>query len=158
MQIFLTRVTSFLSLPLFSAGFLTPLSMFTFVVLIITIVVCLSHVCFGHFKYLSAHNYKVRVAVLKVRADWSRMCSSGRLSWDQSWNPQHKISLSLFQIDTKDTKGTKDTEADKVENGRPARSSPSNRSQVKSSTECFHLHSLLKQLQYTSISTEDQHK
>lgn len=39
---------------------------------------------------------------------------------------------SLFQIDTKDTKGTKDTEADKVENGRPARSSPSNRSQVKS--------------------------
>uniref|UniRef100_A0A672LTE6 Transmembrane protein 63B n=1 Tax=Sinocyclocheilus grahami TaxID=75366 RepID=A0A672LTE6_SINGR len=41
-------------------GFLTPTSMFTFVVLIITIVICLSHVCFGHFKYLSAHNYKVR--------------------------------------------------------------------------------------------------
>ncbi|TRY88449.1 hypothetical protein DNTS_018875 [Danionella cerebrum] len=40
-------------------GFLTPTSMFTFVVLIITIVVCLSHVCFGHFKYLSAHNYKI---------------------------------------------------------------------------------------------------
>ncbi|XP_057217460.1 CSC1-like protein 2 isoform X7 [Triplophysa rosa] len=72
-------------------GFLTPLSMFTFVVLIITIVVCLSHVCFGHFKYLSAHNYKVRVAVLKI--------------------------------------DTKDTEPDRVENGRPARSSPSNRSQ-----------------------------
>uniref|UniRef100_A0A671QHK2 CSC1-like protein 2 n=1 Tax=Sinocyclocheilus anshuiensis TaxID=1608454 RepID=A0A671QHK2_9TELE len=35
-------------------GFLTPTSMFTFVVLIITIVVCLSHVCFGHFKYLTA--------------------------------------------------------------------------------------------------------
>ena len=33
--------------------------MFTFVVLVITIVVCLCHVCFGHFKYLSAHNYKV---------------------------------------------------------------------------------------------------
>uniref|UniRef100_A0A673HBD6 Transmembrane protein 63B n=1 Tax=Sinocyclocheilus rhinocerous TaxID=307959 RepID=A0A673HBD6_9TELE len=45
-------------------GFLTPTSMFTFVVLIITIVVCLSHVCFGHFKYLSAHNYKVRVATV----------------------------------------------------------------------------------------------
>ncbi|KAL2086649.1 hypothetical protein ACEWY4_017708 [Coilia grayii] len=40
-------------------GFLAPTSMFTFVVLIITIVVCLSHVCFGHFKYLSAHNYKI---------------------------------------------------------------------------------------------------
>uniref|UniRef100_A0A8C1FBP4 Transmembrane protein 63B n=1 Tax=Cyprinus carpio carpio TaxID=630221 RepID=A0A8C1FBP4_CYPCA len=64
-------------------GFLTPTSMFTFVVLIITIVVCLSHVCFGHFKYLSAHNYKVR-----------------------------------------------DTEIDGVENGRPARSSPSNKSQM----------------------------
>lgn len=40
-------------------GFLAPTSMFTFVVLVITIVVCLCHVCFGHFKYLSAHNYKV---------------------------------------------------------------------------------------------------
>uniref|UniRef100_A0A7N8WHM8 CSC1-like protein 2 n=1 Tax=Mastacembelus armatus TaxID=205130 RepID=A0A7N8WHM8_9TELE len=37
----------------------TATSMFTFIVLIITIIICLSHVCFGHFKYLSAHNYKV---------------------------------------------------------------------------------------------------
>lgn len=41
------------------AGFKTPTSLFTLVVLIVTIVVCLSHICFGHFKYLSAHNYKV---------------------------------------------------------------------------------------------------
>ncbi|XP_026120686.1 CSC1-like protein 2 isoform X2 [Carassius auratus] len=40
-------------------GFVAPTSMFTFVVLIITIIICLSHVVFGHFKYLSAHNYKV---------------------------------------------------------------------------------------------------
>ncbi|KAJ7987394.1 hypothetical protein DPEC_G00326030 [Dallia pectoralis] len=40
-------------------GFSAPTSMFTFIVLIITIIVCLSHVCFGHFKYLSAHNYKI---------------------------------------------------------------------------------------------------
>ncbi|XP_046729201.1 CSC1-like protein 2 isoform X3 [Silurus meridionalis] len=40
-------------------GFLAATSMFTFVVLIITIIVCVSHVVFGHFKYLSAHNYKV---------------------------------------------------------------------------------------------------
>uniref|UniRef100_A0AAY4CQS4 Transmembrane protein 63B n=1 Tax=Denticeps clupeoides TaxID=299321 RepID=A0AAY4CQS4_9TELE len=40
-------------------GFTAPTSMFTFVVLIITIIICLSHVIFGHFKYLSAHNYKV---------------------------------------------------------------------------------------------------
>ncbi|XP_033835789.1 CSC1-like protein 2 isoform X2 [Periophthalmus magnuspinnatus] len=41
------------------SGFLAATSMFTFVVLIITIIICLSHVCFGHFKYLSAHNYKI---------------------------------------------------------------------------------------------------
>ncbi|XP_029031155.1 CSC1-like protein 2 isoform X2 [Betta splendens] len=40
-------------------GFLAATSMFTFVVLVITIIICLSHVCFGHFKYLSAHNYKI---------------------------------------------------------------------------------------------------
>lgn len=40
-------------------GFTAPTSMFTFVVLIITIIICISHVAFGHFKYLSAHNYKV---------------------------------------------------------------------------------------------------
>uniref|UniRef100_A0A8C6SBY6 Transmembrane protein 63Ba n=1 Tax=Neogobius melanostomus TaxID=47308 RepID=A0A8C6SBY6_9GOBI len=40
------------------SGFPAATSMFTFVVLIITIIICLSHVCFGHFKYLSAHNYK----------------------------------------------------------------------------------------------------
>ncbi|XP_038654931.1 CSC1-like protein 2 isoform X2 [Scyliorhinus canicula] len=39
-------------------GFLAATSMFTFIVLVVTIVICLSHVCFGHFKYLSAHNYK----------------------------------------------------------------------------------------------------
>uniref|UniRef100_A0A8C3A1E6 Transmembrane protein 63B n=1 Tax=Cyclopterus lumpus TaxID=8103 RepID=A0A8C3A1E6_CYCLU len=40
------------------SGFSAATSMFTFIVLIITIIICLSHVCFGHFKYLSAHNYK----------------------------------------------------------------------------------------------------
>ncbi|KAL0983706.1 hypothetical protein UPYG_G00131590 [Umbra pygmaea] len=44
-------------------GFSAPTSMFTFIVLIITIIVCLSHVCFGHFKYLSAHNYKIDAEV-----------------------------------------------------------------------------------------------
>lgn len=50
-------VAPFLCSPI--PGFLAPTSMFTFVVLVITIVICLCHVCFGHFKYLSAHNYKV---------------------------------------------------------------------------------------------------
>uniref|UniRef100_A0A672H5N4 CSC1-like protein 2 n=1 Tax=Salarias fasciatus TaxID=181472 RepID=A0A672H5N4_SALFA len=43
------------------SGFSAATSMFTFVVLVITIIICLSHVCFGHFKYLSAHNYKTRL-------------------------------------------------------------------------------------------------
>uniref|UniRef100_G3WXM0 Transmembrane protein 63B n=1 Tax=Sarcophilus harrisii TaxID=9305 RepID=G3WXM0_SARHA len=41
------------------AGFMAPTSMFTFVVLIITIVISLCHLCFGYFKYFSAHNYKI---------------------------------------------------------------------------------------------------
>ncbi|XP_034148064.1 CSC1-like protein 2 isoform X4 [Esox lucius] len=45
-------------------GFSAPTSMFTFIVLIITIIVCLSHVCFGHFKYLSAHNYKIDAEIV----------------------------------------------------------------------------------------------
>lgn len=46
------------------SGFSAATSMFTFIVLIITIIICLSHVCFGHFKYLSAHNYKVIESLL----------------------------------------------------------------------------------------------
>ncbi|XP_037548483.1 CSC1-like protein 2 [Nematolebias whitei] len=41
------------------SGFSAATSKFTFAILIITIIICLSHVCFGHFKYLSAHNYKI---------------------------------------------------------------------------------------------------
>lgn len=64
------------------AGFETPTSVFTLVVLVVTIVVCLSHVCFGHFKYLSAHNYKVRPhnahAPAPVRAHANGAVSHGR--------------------------------------------------------------------------------
>ncbi|CAJ1067757.1 CSC1-like protein 2 isoform X2 [Xyrichtys novacula] len=45
------------------SGFSAATFMFTFIVLIITIIICLSHVCFGHFKYLSAHNYKVKLSL-----------------------------------------------------------------------------------------------
>uniref|UniRef100_A0A669CL12 Transmembrane protein 63B n=1 Tax=Oreochromis niloticus TaxID=8128 RepID=A0A669CL12_ORENI len=41
------------------SGFSAATSMFTFVVLITTIIICLCHVIFGYFKYFSAHNYKV---------------------------------------------------------------------------------------------------
>lgn len=49
--------------------------MFTFIVLIITIIICLSHVCFGHFKYLSAHNYKVIKYLLSILLNIS-VCTS----------------------------------------------------------------------------------
>lgn len=33
--------------------------MFTLVILCITVFICVSYTCFGHFKYLSPHNYEV---------------------------------------------------------------------------------------------------
>lgn len=41
------------------AGFWRSTSLFTLVVLCITVFVCLSYTLFGHFKYLSPHNYAV---------------------------------------------------------------------------------------------------
>uniref|UniRef100_A0A671TBU8 CSC1-like protein 2 n=1 Tax=Sinocyclocheilus anshuiensis TaxID=1608454 RepID=A0A671TBU8_9TELE len=40
-------------------GFMTATSLFTLVVLCVTIFICISYTCFGHFKYLSPHNYNV---------------------------------------------------------------------------------------------------
>ncbi|KAM9704325.1 CSC1-like protein 1 [Menidia menidia] len=42
------------------AGFLTSTSLFTLVVLCVTVLMCISVSCFGHFKYLSPHNYEVK--------------------------------------------------------------------------------------------------
>ncbi|KAF3702750.1 CSC1-like protein 1 Transmembrane protein 63A [Channa argus] len=41
-------------------GFWTPTSLFTLVVLCITIFICISYTCFGNFKYLSPHNYEMK--------------------------------------------------------------------------------------------------
>ncbi|XP_028970401.2 CSC1-like protein 1 [Esox lucius] len=41
-------------------GFKAYTSIFTLVVLCLTIGICISYTCFGHFKYLSPHNYKVK--------------------------------------------------------------------------------------------------
>uniref|UniRef100_A0AAQ4RSP9 Transmembrane protein 63A n=1 Tax=Gasterosteus aculeatus aculeatus TaxID=481459 RepID=A0AAQ4RSP9_GASAC len=43
------------------AGFWTATSLFTLVVLCVTVFICLGYTCFGHFKYLSPHNYAVSV-------------------------------------------------------------------------------------------------
>ncbi|XP_026197331.1 CSC1-like protein 1 [Anabas testudineus] len=41
-------------------GFKTPTSLFTLVVLCITVFICVSYTCFGYFKYLSPHNDAVK--------------------------------------------------------------------------------------------------
>lgn len=41
-------------------GFWAATSLFTLVILFITVFICVSYTCFGHFKYLSPHNYEVK--------------------------------------------------------------------------------------------------
>lgn len=45
-----------------SPGLKAPLTVFTFLVVLLTILVCLAYTCFGCFKHLSPHNYKVKGA------------------------------------------------------------------------------------------------
>lgn len=45
------------------SGFWAATSLFTLVVLSITVFICVSYTCFGHFKYLSPHNYEVSVCL-----------------------------------------------------------------------------------------------
>ncbi|CAF91080.1 unnamed protein product [Tetraodon nigroviridis] len=82
-------------------GFETPTSMFTLVVLIVTIVVCLSHVCFGHFKYLSAHNYKVSLSPRAAAAARLTFClcsdrhqghGDGRCDGERMSGPAHLLT------------------------------------------------------------------
>lgn len=41
-------------------GFWASTSLFTLVILFITVFICVGYTCFGHFKYLSPHNYEVK--------------------------------------------------------------------------------------------------
>lgn len=75
--------------------------MFTLVVLIVTIVVCLSHVCFGHFKYLSAHNYKVSLSPRAAAAARLTFClcsdrhqghGDGRCDGERMSGPAHLLT------------------------------------------------------------------
>ncbi|XP_060758804.1 CSC1-like protein 1 isoform X2 [Neoarius graeffei] len=45
---------------LLRTGFTAATSLFTLVVLCVTIIIGISYTCFGHFKYLSPHNYVVK--------------------------------------------------------------------------------------------------
>ncbi|XP_061737114.1 CSC1-like protein 2 isoform X2 [Nerophis ophidion] len=74
-------------------GFETPTSMFTLVVLVVTIVVCLSHVCFGHFKYLSAHNYKIDTKDSDAEA-----VENGRLPRTSASPPSKSQQMYIAQV------------------------------------------------------------
>uniref|UniRef100_A0A8C9ZL82 Transmembrane protein 63A n=1 Tax=Sander lucioperca TaxID=283035 RepID=A0A8C9ZL82_SANLU len=50
------------------ACFWKPTSLFTLVVLCITVFICVSYTCFGHFKYLSPHNYAVSACFVWAHA------------------------------------------------------------------------------------------
>uniref|UniRef100_A0A7N8X4I9 Transmembrane protein 63A n=1 Tax=Mastacembelus armatus TaxID=205130 RepID=A0A7N8X4I9_9TELE len=54
-------------------GFWTSTSLFTLVVLFVTIFICISYTCLGFFKYLSPHNYAVSVSLCVHRSyiSWS---------------------------------------------------------------------------------------
>ncbi|KAJ8356899.1 hypothetical protein SKAU_G00196930 [Synaphobranchus kaupii] len=42
------------------SGFKADTSLFTLIVLCVTVFICIGYSCFGHFKYLSPHNYNVK--------------------------------------------------------------------------------------------------
>uniref|UniRef100_A0A669EEC7 Transmembrane protein 63B n=1 Tax=Oreochromis niloticus TaxID=8128 RepID=A0A669EEC7_ORENI len=58
------------------SGFSAATSMFTFVVLITTIIICLCHVIFGYFKYFSAHNYKIETEAVDGLENGDSACPS----------------------------------------------------------------------------------
>ncbi|XP_075060581.1 mechanosensitive cation channel TMEM63B isoform X1 [Mixophyes fleayi] len=89
-------------------GFLAPTSMFTFVVLVITIVICLSHVCFGHFKYLSAHNYRIDHTEVNVSAlDGTQ---NGRPASNTSSQKSAKYIALVLQDSSADSEPAGDSE------------------------------------------------
>lgn len=56
-------------------GLMAPATLFTFLVVLLTILACLLYTCFGCFKHLSPWNYKVPGCLPRLRVD-----SSERLS------------------------------------------------------------------------------
>uniref|UniRef100_A0A7N8XGF9 Transmembrane protein 63A n=1 Tax=Mastacembelus armatus TaxID=205130 RepID=A0A7N8XGF9_9TELE len=67
-------------------GFWTSTSLFTLVVLFVTIFICISYTCLGFFKYLSPHNYAVSVSLCVHRS---------YISWSSFTLHPHMPSLQL---------------------------------------------------------------
>ncbi|KAF0023324.1 hypothetical protein F2P81_023954 [Scophthalmus maximus] len=75
-------------------GFWAPTSLFTLVVLCITVFICLSYTCFGHFKYLSPHNYAVSISSYLHMSDTSFCHPSDRVYLPRVLNPKSRASTT----------------------------------------------------------------
>ncbi|XP_051974996.1 CSC1-like protein 1 isoform X2 [Xyrauchen texanus] len=88
-------------------GFMAATSLFTLVVLCVTIFIGISYTCFGHFKYLSPHNYNVKEED-EDATDGASDCSSASVYIPKVLNPD-----SLSESSDKDVPcqsyGTTDT-------------------------------------------------
>nr|XP_023682374.1 CSC1-like protein 2 [Paramormyrops kingsleyae] len=60
--LFMVLILPSLGLTSLCTGFMATTSLFTFAILIVTIFICIAYTCFGHFKYLSPHSYKIKEA------------------------------------------------------------------------------------------------
>uniref|UniRef100_A0A3B3Z797 Uncharacterized protein n=1 Tax=Periophthalmus magnuspinnatus TaxID=409849 RepID=A0A3B3Z797_9GOBI len=73
-------------------GFMAATSLFTLVVLCITIGICLCYTCFGVFKYLSPHNYKVKCLIPNLQP------SPKRSPQNQTFMVQQRTALTMTQL------------------------------------------------------------
>ncbi|KAJ8009189.1 hypothetical protein DPEC_G00086320 [Dallia pectoralis] len=95
-------------------GFKAYTSIFTLVVLCLTICICISYTCFGHLKYLSPHNYKVKededtvdeladsslVYLPRVlRTDFEASDDRGRCTSPQSYGTTDSSPANLSPVD-----------------------------------------------------------
>ncbi|KAJ3606815.1 hypothetical protein NHX12_026334 [Muraenolepis orangiensis] len=88
-------------------GFMADTSLFTFVVLCITVVIFVGYNCFGNFKYLSPHNYLVSVCV------YERVCVCVRACvCVQVCASMHTNRLPLFVVQVIEEDDEKDGNSD----------------------------------------------
>ncbi|XP_058881329.1 CSC1-like protein 1 isoform X2 [Acipenser ruthenus] len=87
-------------------GFTAITSLFTLIVLCITIFICLTYTCFGHFKYLSPHNYKVKENVDETDSVAARISESAMYVPKVLQTPQnestpldHKVQQSYGTVE-----------------------------------------------------------
>ncbi|XP_051747152.1 CSC1-like protein 1 isoform X2 [Ctenopharyngodon idella] len=91
-------------------GFMADTSLFTLVVLCVTIFICIGYTCFGHFKYLSPHNYKLSEPGIIKEEDEDRVSESSSHSvyLPKVLNPDASFDSS-DECSTRQSYGTTDT-------------------------------------------------